>query len=131
MRLDGYKSSIKIPQKEAFEFLENPHNFQKLMPEELTFFNASDAEFTFQLSGMPIKISLNKKEVVEFSSITYESAGNMKFQLKILFSKITEERTEVSFIFEGKLNPMIRAMAEKPLKKLLKVFSNRIARLLD
>ncbi len=131
MRFDGYKSSIKIPQKEAFEFLENPHNFKKLMPEKLTFFNASDAKFDFQISGMPVKISLEKKETVEFSSITYESAGNIKFQLKIQFSKITEESTEVSFIFEGKLNPMTRAMAEKPLKKLLRVFSNRIEQLLD
>ncbi|MFV0531219.1 MAG: hypothetical protein ACK5MD_07245 [Flavobacteriales bacterium] len=74
MKLDGYKSVVNKSQEETFKFLQETSNFEKLMPEDLSFFEARDTGFAFQLTGMPVKIILKKKEAVEFSSVTYESA---------------------------------------------------------
>ncbi|APD07463.1 hypothetical protein UJ101_01956 [Flavobacteriaceae bacterium UJ101] len=129
MRLDGYKSVVNKTQRETFEFLQDTHNFEKLMPEDLSFFEARDTGFAFQLTGMPVKIVLKKKEAIEFSSVTYESAGSINFELNAKLTEVEEEKTNVEFVFEGQLNPMIRMMAEKPLKKLLEVFSTNIEKI--
>lgn len=129
MKLDGYKSVVNKSQEETFKFLQETSNFEKLMPEDLSFFEARDTGFAFQLTGMPVKIILKKKEAVEFSSVTYESAGNINFELNAQLTEIEAQKTHVEFIFEGQMNPMIRMMAEKPLKKLLEVFSTKIEKI--
>ncbi len=129
MKLEGYKSTVNKTQEETFNFLQETSNFEKLMPEDLTFFEARDTGFSFQLKGMPVKIVLKKKEATEFSEVVYESAGSISFELKADLEKLEEEKTKVEFIFEGQLNPMIRMMAEKPLKKLLEVFSTNMERI--
>ncbi len=126
MKLEGYKSLVSRSQKDTFQFLQEPSNFEKLMPKDLTFFEARDSGFAFQLEGIPVKIILKKKESQEFSCVSYESVGSINFELNALLKDIESEKTEVEFIFEGKLNPMIKMMAEKPLKKLLEVFSTNI-----
>ncbi len=129
MRLDGYKSTVRKSQEETFNFLQETNNFEKLMPEDLSFFEARDSGFAFQLKGMPVKIVLKKKEALEFSSVAYESAGSISFELNAQLTRIEDQKTHVEFIFEGELNPMIRMMAEKPLKKLLEVFSAKIEKI--
>ncbi|MFV0238395.1 MAG: SRPBCC family protein [Flavobacteriales bacterium] len=129
MKLDGYKSKVNKSQEAVFEFLQETSNFEKLMPDDLSFFEARDTGFSFQLTSIPIKIVLKKKEAVEFSRITYESAGSIHFKLNAYLTKIEEEKTDIEFVFEGQLNPMIRMMTEKPLKKLLEVFSTSIEKI--
>lgn len=129
MKLEGYTSTVNKSQEETFNFLQETSNFEKLMPEDLTFFEARETGFAFQLKGMPVKIVLKKKNATEFSEVLYESAGSISFELKADLEKVEEEKTKVEFIFEGQLNPMIRMMAEKPLKKLLEVFSNNMEKI--
>lgn len=117
----------KSPQA-LFDILAEPSNFQKLMPDSVEKFEADAGSFIFGLRGMP-EVRLIMDEKVPGQSVKLVSASS-----KLSFSLTAKIETEesgsaVSYHFEGKLNPMLKMMATKPLTNFLEELANRTTEL--
>ena len=128
MNLEGRKIIVNKSAKELVEMLSTPEGYKELMPDSLQSFEVRDQGFKFSLKGMP-EIALVIEEITE-NQVTLKSASSsLDFALKGMMNKISDNQTEVQLLFEGKFNPFIKMMVEKPLKNFIDALTDNIEKI--
>ena len=128
MNLEGRKIIVNKSGKELVEMLNTPEGYRQLMPDSLQSFEVRDQGFKFSLKGMP-EIALLIDEVTE-NQVTLKSASSsLDFALKGMMNPVNENQTEVQLLFEGKFNPFIKMMVEKPLKNFIDALTDNIEKI--
>lgn len=128
MNLEGRKIIVNKSVTELVAMLNTPEGYRALMPDSLQSFEVRDQGFKFSLKGMP-EIALIIDEVTE-NQVTLKSASSsLDFALKGMMNAINENQTEVQLLFEGKFNPFIKMMVEKPLKNFIDALTDNIEKI--
>ncbi len=128
MNLEGRKIIVNKSVKELVEMLKSPEGYRSLMPDSLQSFEVRDQGFKFSLKGMP-EIALTIDEVTE-NQVTLKSASSsLDFSLRGMMNAIDENKTEIQLLFEGKFNPFIKMMVEKPLKNFIDALTDNIEKI--
>ena len=128
MNLEGRKIIVNKSGAELVEMLNTPEGYRELMPDSLQSFEVRDQGFKFSLKGMP-EIALVIDEVTE-NQVTLKSASSsLDFALKGMMSSVNENQTEIQLLFEGKFNPFIKMMVEKPLKNFIDALTDNIEKI--
>ncbi len=127
MTLESPKQVINKSSKEVFDFLNDVKNFEKLMPSNISKFEAVGEDgFVFALSGMP-EIALKKKNSVSPNHINLGAAGGkLDFNLSVDIKAITENSSEAQFNFNGEFNAMMAMMVKGPIKKMIETWVTNI-----
>ena len=128
MNLEGRKIIVNKSGKELVELLNSPEGYRELMPDSLQSFEVRENGFKFSLKGMP-EIALVIDEVTD-NQVTLKSASSsLDFALNGMMNPINENQTEVQLLFEGKFNPFIKRMVEKPLKNFIDALTDNIEKI--
>lgn len=126
MNLEGRKVVVNKSTSELFEMLKKPQHYKHLMPESLVSFEHTEDGFKFALKGMP-EIALRIAEMVENEKVVLTSGNpSLDFSLIGLMKSLSETQSEVQLLFEGKFNPFIKMMVEKPLKNFIDNLTDKI-----
>lgn len=125
MNLEGRKILLNKPVAEILELLKNPQNYEQLMPEGLQKFEAIADGFKFSLKGMP-EIALKLGEITEKKAVLRSASSSLDFELTTALSAVSENQTEAQMQFEGKFNPFIKMMVEKPLQNFMNALTDKI-----
>ena len=129
MNLEGRKIIVNKSTKNLFEMLKNPQDYKHLMPDSLISFEHTADGFKFALKGMP-EVSLKISEFIENEKIVLSSGNpSLEFSLIGLMKPISENQAEVQVVFNGKFNPFIKMMVEKPLKNFIENLTDKIEKL--
>lgn len=113
------------PIGEVVEMLKDPKNYEQLMPEGLQNFEAREDGFKFSLKSMP-EIALKLGEITQERVVLKSASSSLDFELVSLLRALNEQQTEVQLLFEGKFNPFIKMMVEKPLKNFMDGLTTKI-----
>ncbi len=124
MNLESPKVTVEKSQQELFDFLSNVKNFESLMPENISKFEAiDDDKFLFALKGMP-EIILKKKEVIPPNKIVLGAAGGkIDFSLTGDIVELADKKCEVQLSFNGEFNPMMAMMIKGPISKFIETLA--------
>jgi len=124
MNLESPKVTVEKSQQELFDFLSNVKNFESLMPENISKFEAiDDDKFLFALKGMP-EIILKKKEVIPPNKIVLGAAGGkIDFSLTGDIAELADNKCEVQLSFNGDFNPMMAMMIKGPISKFIETLA--------
>ena len=128
MNLQSEKTIVNKDQKLCYEFLSRPENYQNLMPDSTDKFELNDqGGFVFKLKGMPeIPLKLNEKK--PDTTVVWGSGNkNFQFTLTIDIGHVSEQTSEVQFLFNGDFNPMMSMMVKKPLQKFIDTLSANLS----
>ncbi|GEN69496.1 MULTISPECIES: hypothetical protein [Chryseobacterium] len=125
MNLEGRKIIVNKSSKELSELLKSPENYKEFMPDGLQKFETRDNGFKFGLQGMP-EIALKIDEVNDQKAILKSASSSLDFTLTATLNPINENQTEVQMLFEGKFNPFIKMMVEKPLQNFINALTDKI-----
>lgn len=125
MNLEGRKIIINKPVAEIAELLKVPENYEQLMPESLQKFETRENGFKFSLKGMP-EIALQLGEINNEKAVLTSASSSLEFELVTHFNVISEDKTEAQMLFEGKFNPFIKMMVEKPLQNFMNALTDKI-----
>lgn len=128
MNLEGRKIVVNKSADELVNLLKNPEDYKSLMPESLQSFEVRDNGFKFSLKGMP-EIALKIEEVTKSQVILKSASSSLDFTLKGAMNAINETQTEVQLLFEGKFNPFIKMMVEKPLQNFMNSLTDNIEKI--
>ncbi len=128
MNLEGRKITVNKSAAELKQMLEKPEDYRSLMPDTLQNFESRDNGFKFSLKGMP-EIALTIDEVSENQVVLKSASSSLDFSLRGVMNPVSENQTEVQLLFEGKFNPFIKMMVEKPLKTFLGTLTDNIEKL--
>lgn len=125
MNLEGRKIIVNKSSKDLSELLKSPENYKDFMPDGLQKFETRDNGFKFGLQGMP-EIALKIDEVDEQKAVLKSASSSLDFTLTATLNPISESQTEVQMLFEGKFNPFIKMMVEKPLQNFINTLTDKI-----
>jgi len=128
MNLEGRKIVVNKSAAELVQMLKNPEDYRSLMPETLQNFEAREDGFKFGLKGMP-EIALKIDEVSEKQVVLKSASSSLDFSLTGAMNAISENQTEVQLLFEGKFNPFIKMMVEKPLKNFIGTLTDNLEKM--
>ena len=125
MNLEGRKIIVNKSSKELSEILKSPENYKDFMPDGLQKFETRDNGFKFGLQGMP-EIALKIDEVTEQKAVLKSASSSLDFTLTAALNAVNDTQTEVQMLFEGKFNPFIKMMVEKPLQNFINTLTDKI-----
>lgn len=129
MNLEGRKVVVNKSSQELFEMMKRPQDYKSLMPESLVSFETTADGFRFSLKGMP-EISLKITDFVENERVVLTSGNpSLEFSLTGQICPLSEHQTEVQLLFNGKFNPFIKMMVEKPLQSFINNLTDKIEQL--
>ncbi len=128
MNLEGRKIVVNKSVAELKELLKKPQDYEQLMPESLQKFEAREDGFKFSLKGMP-EIALKIEEVTDNQVVLKSASSSLDFALTGTMNPVSEQQTEVQLLFEGKFNPFIKMMVEKPLQNFINSLTDQIEKL--
>jgi len=128
MKLEGRKIIVNKSSEQLVQMLKNPADYRDLMPDSLQSFEAREDGFKFSLKGMP-EIALKISEVSDREVVLKSAASNLDFELKGTMNPLAENQTEVQLLFDGKFNPFIKMMVEKPLQNFINSLSDSLEKL--
>ena len=126
-KLQSDKVEINNSAENIFNYLSDFRNFEKLMPQQVTNWEATPDECSFTLNGMAT-IGMKIIEKVPSSKITISSNGKVPFEFKLVvqIDKTGENTCVGQLLFESELNPMIKMMVEKPLGNFFNVLAQKM-----
>lgn len=125
MNLEGRKVIMNKPIGEVVEMLKDPKNYEQLMPEGLQSFEPREDGFKFSLKGMP-EIALKLGEITQEKAVLQSASSSLDFELSTMLHALNDNQTEVQLFFEGKFNPFIKMMVEKPLQNFMNGLTDKI-----
>ena len=128
MNLEGRKIIVNKSSSELAGMLKNPQDYKDLMPEGLQSFEAREDGFKFALKGMP-EIALKIDSVSDNEVVLKSASSSLDFALTGNMNALNENQTEVQLLFEGKFNPFIKMMVEKPLQNFINSLTDKIEQL--
>lgn len=128
MNLEGRKIIVNKSASELAGMLKNPQDYKDLMPEGLQSFEAREDGFKFGLKGMP-EIALKIDNVSDTEVVLKSASSSLDFALTGNMNPLNESQTEVQLLFEGKFNPFIKMMVEKPLQNFINSLTDKIEQL--
>ncbi|MBU4537596.1 MAG: SRPBCC family protein [Weeksellaceae bacterium] len=128
MNLEGRKIVVNKSVNELVGMLQNPEDYKNLMPDSLQSFEVRDNGFKFGLKGMP-EIALKIEEVSENQVLLKSASSSLDFELKGTMNAVSETQTEVQLLFEGKFNPFIKMMVEKPLQNFINTLTDNLEKI--
>ncbi len=110
-----------------YNFLSDFRNFEKLMPEQVTDWNASDKTCSFTIKNMG-HVSLKIIELKENAHIKITGDGKTPFEFDLIarLDSLKDEATNVHMELIANMSPMILMMAKKPLQNLVNHMAHKV-----
>ncbi|SIT97340.1 hypothetical protein SAMN05660493_02057 [Epilithonimonas bovis DSM 19482] len=128
MNLEGRKIIVNKSSSELAEMLKKPEDYKDLMPDGLQKFEVKDNGFKFGLKGMP-EIALKIENVSDKEVVLKSASSSLDFALTGTMNPVSVNQTEVQLLFDGKFNPFIKMMVEKPLQNFINSLTDKIEQL--
>ncbi|QIY83532.1 SRPBCC family protein [Chryseobacterium sp. NEB161] len=128
MNLEGRKIIVNKSSSELAEMLKKPEDYKDLMPDGLQKFEVKDNGFKFGLKGMP-EIALKIENVSDKEVVLKSASSSLDFALTGTMNPVSDNQTEVQLLFDGKFNPFIKMMVEKPLQNFINSLTDKIEQL--
>lgn len=128
LEIKSNEAHVNASTKKVFDFIADFNNFEKLLPEDKVENWQTDGEscsFTVKgLAGIGMKIVERK----EPSEIQIESHGKnpFPFTLTVFIEEEGQEKSKAYLLFNGKVNPFMKMMAEKPLTNFFNMLADRL-----
>jgi len=128
-----FESDIKkstYPAETIFNFLADFDHFGDVIPQDkISNWQSFGDSCRFIIDPVG-EVGLRIVEKEEFSTIKYTAEGKTPFNffLWIQLKEVAEGDTRIKLTIKADMNPMIKMLASKPVKKFLDVLSDGIAK---
>lgn len=129
-RIESEIKEVAKPASEVYTFLSDFRNFSNIMPEQVTDWQATADQCSFTIKGMAsLGMRIIERRENELISITKDGKAPFDFKLHCLIGSGSNNNATVQLAFDADLNPMLKMMAEKPLKNFLDMLVDRYSKL--
>ena len=126
-KIESKEVTINEKSSTLSKFLGNLNNLQKLMPEDkISDWESDEDSCRFQIKGLA-KIGMRKTSA-DSSKVIMESEGKNPFDFTLTINLDEKgDDTTAKILFDGKMNPFMKAMVEKPLTNFFNMLVDKLA----
>ncbi len=131
-RIESEKTIINKPAIEVFNFLADFKNIGSLMPSQVVNFETDGDTCKFTIEGMAtLGMRYGSKTPNTEIVMSKHEKAPFDFNLICKLNEISNNSTALQLLFDADLNPLLKMMAEKPLKNFINLLLNRYKEIAD
>lgn len=121
------KVIVNRPLSHLYSFLSDFRNFEKLMPEQVTNWSATDTTCSFTIKNMG-HINLKIVELKENAHVKITGDGKVPFEFDLIarIEPLEQNSTNVHMEIIANMSPMIQMMAKRPLQNLVNHMARKV-----
>lgn len=124
--IESDKVEVNNSLADTFVFLSDFNNYEGLMPDQITAWESTSDECSFNIKGMA-SIGMKIDDTVEPNEIRIKSTNKSPFRFDLnCFLEGEGDTCTARLVFESDLNPMLQMMVEKPLGTLFNHIMQRL-----
>lgn len=129
MLLETPFTAVSRPASEIYEAINTPSEFAAFMPDAVQGFKSGvdfgTPWFAFTIGGMP-EIKMVRTESIPQKKIVYSTPMGAKVSLGVVIKSTASNTSEVKVYIDADVNPMLRMMVERPLRRFLDDLNDKI-----
>ena len=129
MRLESPFTEVKKSQQTVYKAVNDVARYKEFMPDAVGSFRTGEdfgmPWFAFTIGGMP-EIKLVRDMAEPYSKVSFSTPMGAKISLAVEIKYVTDDISSVKVSIDADVNPMLRMMVERPLKKFLGDVSDKI-----
>lgn len=126
MKIDSKKTAIYATSAKTFGLVSNFNNFGSSLPSEVTNWQSTENQCSFEISGMA-KISIEIIDKIEFSNITYKATANQPIGMVIVGTiEGKGDSCIVAISIDADVPMALSMMVKKPLEKFVNILVDRV-----
>ena len=129
MRLESPFTEVKKSQQTVYKAVNDVARYKEFMPDAVGSFRTGEdfgmPWFAFTIGGMP-EIKLVRDTAEPYSKVSFSTHMGAKISLAVEIKYVTDDISSVKVSIDADVNPMLRMMVERPLKKFLGDVSDKI-----
>ncbi len=129
-RIDSDEVIVNKTPEEVFNFLSDFNNLQKIMPQQVADWQSTQTDCSFTIKGMA-SLGMELAEKTPHTQIKIARKGKAPFDFSLFcnMQPANDGNTKLQLAFDADLNPMLKMMAEKPLKNFLNILAENFKKL--
>jgi hypothetical protein len=119
LKISSKVEHVKATKTVFFDFLEDLNNYERLMPDQITGWEAEKNRFRFTVPGMT-DIGMRLSEVKRYERVILLPDGKAPFDFRLTF-RITpgDDNQQTQIEFDADMPAMLSMMAKRPLQNLI------------
>ena len=129
MRLEGPVTQVARSQQTVYAAVNDVEKYKDYMPSAVSSFATGEDYgmpwFSFTIGGMP-EIKMVRSVAEPFSRVVFATPRGAKISLEVRIEALSDEQSSVQVAIEADVNPMLRMMVERPLRRFLEDLSEKI-----
>ncbi len=132
VKTESNKVVVKASAETLFQFLGNFNNFGKLMPPQVSNYQSTEHECSFNIQGMA-DIELYTIEKIQPTLIHIGARGKtpIPLEMKWNFTQLSDSETQAVLSLEAGLNPVMAMMAKAPLQNFVNMLADKLGEIAD
>ena len=121
MKLESKTGKIESTDERIYNFLTDFDNFKHLIPsDKIKNWQSDETSCSFTIDPIGnTGVKIIEKEPFKLIKLTNLEESKMDFTFWVQLKMLSETDTRIKLTLEANLNPMIQAMAKKPLQEFL------------
>ena len=121
MKLESKIGKIENTDERIYNFLTDFNNFKHLIPaDKIKNWQSDETSCSFTIDPIGnTGVKVIEKEPYKLIKLTNLEESKMDFTFWVQLKMLSETDTRIKLTLEANLNPMIQAMAKKPLQEFL------------
>ena len=124
--IESERVEVNNDKADTFLFLGDFNNYEQMMPDQITGWESTADECSFNIKGMA-SIGMKIDEKVDGREIRIKSTNKSPFRFDLnCFLDGEGDTCTAHLVFESDLNPMLQMMVEKPLTSLFNHIMQRL-----
>jgi carbon monoxide dehydrogenase subunit G len=131
MKLESKVGKIEAKDEKVYTFLTNFDNFKHLIPaDKVKDWQSNEDSCTFTVDPIgKTGIKILEKEPYKLIKLSGIDNKPFDFKLWVQLKKLEESTTAVKITVEVDLNPMLQAMAKKPLQNFIDTLVDQLSKI--
>jgi len=127
MEITGTKTRVRLPAAKLFELSGNCQFFSHYLSDHVKDISATEDTCSFSVENIAT-ITLRILDKTPFTSIRFaaENDKNIPFFLKLNFTEVSENETDVETIVDIDLPVFLKPVLQKPLQRFIDTLSEKI-----
>lgn len=126
-KIESEKVEINTSIGAVFNFLCDIRNYESLMPEQITNWQATENDCTFTISGMAtISMGIIEKNTNKHIKIVSQGKVPFNFDLNVFLEEKSPSSTTGELVMNADLNMMLKMMAQKPLSNFINLLAQKM-----
>ncbi len=131
-KFESKRVIVNAPCEKVFEFLADFNNFEELMPDEVSNWEATSDSCCFKIEGIGnLSMRIASKTPCKQIHIVSDNDNPVDYTLDCYFYNYGKEQCEVELVFNAELSSFIKMIASNPLQNFVNMLTDKIKELYE